>query len=168
MTNTTKQRVSTALPTAWQRAEAKVKTFDSDAVIDAYLAGRKDGFTHGMNEMQRATTELLKNNAAKVASYTLEVFEFLKGQDVIPVDAYLKVLSWDELNVLVLVEEETFLKPDFKSVYNLVYDLEDASEAQNLALNFSFAPVNDSFNTACMNADGFTLRFEPSDEVATA
>lgn len=167
MATMTKQNVDKALPTTWQLPESKGKSFDSDAVIDAYLMGKEDGFTHGMNEVHRATVEMLKSNATKAATLTSTVLDFLKERKINPVDAYLKVSSWDELSVMVLIKATCFRKPIFKEVYSFVCDLEGASERENLAMDFSFAPYSKSFNISCLNADGFALRLKQNVEAVT-
>lgn len=155
-----KRQAAPAAPLAWQPTEAKGASFDSNAVIDAYLVGKHDGFNHGMGEMQRATVELLRNNADKAAAATATLLDALRQQGIVPIGSYLKVLSWDELSVLVLVEEAFFLQPTFKQIYDVVYQLEEANEQANLTLTFGFAPFGEHFSMTCMSADGYSLRFQ--------
>ncbi|MDU0369098.1 hypothetical protein ACFPAF_01730 [Hymenobacter endophyticus] len=164
MTTVKKQGVRKAIPIAWQPTEVETKSFNSDAVIDAYLKGREDGFAHEVSEMERLAVQILKDNATKAAFSTNAVLAFLKENKLAAVDAYLKVSSWDELSVMVLVKHTSFLKPSFKQVYNLVSELETASEQENLALYFTFAPYSKDFNISCLNADGYALRLKQQEK----
>ena len=157
-------------PTTWERTGREKKpqqqTFDDNAIIDAYLAGHKEGYDSGLSSRERAFSKLLKENATKAASYTRDILAFLSKNNFAAVDAYLKLSSWDELNVMVLVQHESFLKPAFKEVYDLVYDIEDACEQEDLLLTFSFAPYSPEFNIGCLNADGFSLKYVTESETS--
>jgi len=161
-------RVSQANPTTWQPTHEKRKdkesAYDVDAVVHAYTTGRKEGFDHGMNEMRRGFSKLLKDNTTKAATYTDKILGFLKQKGVLTSGTFLKISSWDELNVLILVNQDSFLTPSFKQVYDLVFDIEDESEGENLSLNFTFAPYTSDFNLACIHADGFSLKYDNEGE----
>lgn len=150
--------------TSWQPAspsqplKAKDQSFTADHVIHAFETGAQRGFEHKIQKIGSALSETLDRNQLKAADFTADVLDYLKNQDLKTVEAYLKISSWDELNVLVIVEEASFLKEEFDNIYDVVCSIEEECEKNNLSLSFTFTPNSKEINAKRLALEGYTLK----------
>ena len=76
--------------------------------------------------------------------------------------AYLKICSWDSLEILVVVKEDDLLEDRFLKTYDFVGDLEDKTNTDLINLVFSFMGASEHVDEKHIKSDGFILKHQIS------
>jgi hypothetical protein len=143
--------------TNWQRTdEHRNSQFSADELINAYLKGVQEG----TNQTSKAIKKQLENNLQKAGEHTSKIISELKGKKYNIKTAFLKIHSWDEIEVIILLPQEQFLNPDFHEVYNLIAEYEEKFKEDLYSITFSFTDYDDSLDKEQMESDGFILEYK--------
>lgn len=152
-----KQTITDKEIDSWQLSEAGPRLYSTDAVIDAYLKGRKDG----LDEQQKAIQNIFAANYRKSSHNTTELYTFLASIDIIPVSAHLKFNSFVSFEIIVLLTEQDFLSGKMDKVYTWCRDFQNRVEEDSYRICFSFVDFLEGFDFAQLISDGFNARYNP-------
>lgn len=149
---------------SWQLSTTGAKLYSADAVIDAYLKGKKEG----LEQTQKAAIQQLESNIRKAATHTLKVFEYLKEQGITPITAYLKLDRFDVMEVMFTLEDEDLLNDKITSVYDYVCSFEEAVSEELYNITFGFVDQGPEFNESLLRSDGYVFKRDMKSPEASA
>jgi hypothetical protein len=145
-------------PANWELTSPKDKLFSSDHVIDAYLKGKNDG----LEQQQRLIIEKLVSNINKAGKNTSDILSFLRKKKLNPISAYLRINSWDDFSVLIILPQDEFLDKKMISVYNYISELENKVDEEMYHIQVSFCDTEDNIDENYVRSDGFALKHKIS------
>ena len=141
---------------AWKKVAPKTSEyFSGDEVIDAYYKGKNSGIA----QSQKALIELFKGNISKAGVHTRTVVEYLAANSFKFHSASLKAISFDELQVIVIVDENDILKDEFLKVYDFTAKLELDVRQELYYISFIFAH-SQNLNAESLTSDGFVFEYK--------
>lgn len=140
----------------WEPSVPKTKLFSSDQLIDAYLKG----VNKGLNEAQKVIIEKLKANVKTSGLNTAEVLKFLKKEKFKAKDVFLKINSWNDLDIIITVPEKQFISSKFLKVYDFIQKLEEKNTNDFYHVMFRFADYNNDFDENQLKSDGYILKYK--------
>lgn len=138
-----------------QLSDSGAKLYSCDAIIDAYLQGKNEGLAQG----QKVLKKHFETNLKKSASATSVMFQLMSDKSVNPIDAYLKPISFDQFDILILISQEDFIKESISDIYNQSYALETSKNEDVFNISFSFINKSESFNESLLQSDGYLFRY---------
>lgn len=125
----------------------------ADKLINAYFDGFADGREHISNE----TFELIKRNLRDASKFTGHIQTFLKSIGITSEDLFVRVTSIIGVDVLVSVNENDYLRPEFSEVYESIVAQETEYNNESLHISLSFVLKNEYFNSEEILSDGFVM-----------
>ena len=134
------------------------RLYTSDHVIDAYLTGKNEA----LEQTEKLIIDKLKTNINNSVSHTNEILKHLKKQKFNPIGAYLKINSWDDFSILLILPENEFLSDKIFSIYDYLTNLEDNVSSEFYKLNVSIYDTDGEIDDSCIKADGFNLKHKSS------
>ncbi len=126
----------------------------SDKIIDAYRSGKKDG----MEQQEKLLNKNLKENINKSGKISLDLFKTLKENKFTPVDAYLRVDSWDRIEVMITIHEKDYIKEEFLDMFDIVSEIEENSKEDFFSISITFCSINDNFDEEYVSSDGYIFK----------
>ena len=126
----------------------------TNQLIDAYLHGRKDG----IELIEKLKQEKLNENINKSGNISKRLIRVLKDSSFSPIDAYLRVHSFDRFDIMVTVPEEDYLKDEFLDMYGIISDIEAKSNDDFYKAFISICSTNNHFEEQIVASDGYTLK----------
>ncbi len=133
--------------------------YNCDAIIEAYLKGTNDGLAHN----EKLFFKEFSSNIEKANQFVIEVLSNVENTGSFPKGAFLKFKSWDNFNVIILVNESDFIKPDFLTNYDFLSDFEAKVKSEFFSLKFSFMCADDEDIEDNLKSDGYIIKFSPID-----
>jgi hypothetical protein len=146
-------------PENWEFTSPTERLYTSDHVIDAYLTGKKEA----LEQTEKLIYEKLITNINHSGSHTNEILIYLKENGFNPIATYLKINSWDDFSILLILSEDEFLSKRIFSVYDYLTKLEDNVKSEFYNLNVSIYDTDGEFDISCIKADGFSLKHKSSE-----
>jgi hypothetical protein len=143
-------------PESWELTPDKDKLFSSDHVVDAYMKGREEG----LEQSQKLIVDKLISNINKAGKHARNAVTFLSKNKIEYKDAYLKVESWDDLTIMIVLPEREFLSDKMLKVYNYVSSLEDKVSEDLYHLQFDICDTSGQIDEDCLNSDGFVFKLK--------
>lgn len=143
-------------PANWELTSPKEKLYSSDHVIDAYLKGKDDG----LEQQQRLIFEKLVSNMEKAGRDTLKVWTLLKDNKFNPIGAYLRINSWDDFSMLIILNQKDFLDERMLRVYEHISEIESNVEEDMYRIQVSICDTEDQIDENYVRSDGFALKFK--------
>lgn len=143
-----------------------VDRFSADFVLDAYDRGRSIGFHEGQESWRALVEQTFSANGKTITELSHAIKENVgaAGYDVLAI--YLRVASWDEFDLLVIIPESHFCDDDFDTLYPRLYRLVDEATTDTFRCTFSFVPVDTDpdpnhppYNLQALHGDGFLFHF---------
>lgn len=141
-------------PANWELTSPKDRLFSSDHVIDAYLKGKNDG----LEQQQRLIIEKLISNIGKSGKHTSDILSFLRKKKLNPVSAYLRINSWDDFSILIVLPQDEFLDKRMLIVYDYISELENKVAEDMYHIQVSVCDTNNNIDESYIRSDGFALR----------
>src|SRR5438094_214896 len=141
-------------PANWEFTSPKDKLYSSDHVIDAYLKGKSEG----LEQAQRLILEKLVSNINKSGKHTTEILEYLRKKKFNPISAYLKINSWDDFSVLIVLPQSEFVDKKIFSVYEFISGLENEVSEDLYHIQVSICDTEDQIDESYVRSDGFILK----------
>jgi hypothetical protein len=136
--------------------------FTGDDLIDAYIQGKKEGQT----EYTRVLLSQLKTNLTLAQKVAEDLFKDMNKKGFSITGAYMKAEGITNFNVLVIVSESDFLADNFREVFTSARKIKDASLNDNFHISFTFMPYSTGLNYACIQTDGYFLKYEKAGTVS--
>ena len=137
----------------WESPKPGEEHYSTNQLIAAYEAG----IAKGISGMQKLVQEKFNVNIDKTANDTGKLIVKLQEYGIAPTSARLKVISWDQFEVLIILPEKEYLDEKFDIVYNFVGDLENATREEFYSISFKFLPETKDTDIQKIMSDGFTL-----------
>ncbi|RPA68439.1 hypothetical protein EF405_12340 [Cyclobacteriaceae bacterium YHN15] len=145
-------------PANWELTAPKEKLFSSDHVIDAYLKGKN----HGLEQQQRLILEKLISNINKAGKDTSAILSFLKKKKLNPIAAYLRINSWDDFSILIILPQDEFLDKRMLRVYDFISDLESRVGDDMYNIQVTVCDTEDKIDENYVRSDGFAFKHKVS------
>jgi len=143
-------------PANWEVSEPKERMFTSDHVVDAYFKGK----TAGLEEAEQLILKNLQENIESAGNLTSEVLNLLRTDfGFNPISARLKINSWSNFKILIVLPRAEFLNPKIFDLYDKLTDIENNSEKEFFKVSYSvFGASADEINDSCLISDGYKLK----------
>lgn len=143
-------------PANWEILSPMDKPYSGDPVIDACLEGKSDGLAH----TQRLITEKLIININRSGKDTTTLLAFLKSRQMNPISAYLRINSWDNFSILIVLPQEEFLDKKMMSVYDYISELETTVSEEMYQIQVSICDTEEGIDENYVCSDGFALKYK--------
>lgn len=141
-------------PANWELTSPKQKLFSGDQVLDAYLQGKNKG----LEQAQKLILEKLNDNIIKSGNHTSELLFYLNKSGFNPQAAYLKINSWDDFTVLIILPEKEFVDEKIDKVYDYFTDFEGMISEKLYHIHISICDNVDGLDESYIHSDGFVLK----------
>lgn len=141
-------------PANWELTSPKEKLFSSDQVIDAYLRGKNEG----LEQAQKLILEKLNDNIVKSGKHASELLVYMKKRGFNPQAAFLKINSWDDFTVLIILPENEFVDEKIDGVYDYFTEFETLISEKLYHMHISICDTVDELDESYIHADGFVLK----------
>lgn len=145
-------------PANWEFTSQKEKLFSSDHVIDAYLKGKNEG----LEEAQKLVLEKLVANISKTGKHTTEILSFLKKKKFNPISAFLKINSWDDFTIMIVMPQNEFLDEKIIPVYDFISEFENKVAEDFYHIRFAICDTADKVDESYVRSDGYVLKHKNS------
>jgi hypothetical protein len=141
-----------AIEANWQLPNDKgEKLFSADYVIEAYLSGKK----HGEEQTKNLMVNQFKSNLNKSTAHTDTVLDLLKSKKITPISVHLRPNSFDDLEILITMSENDYLKDEFLNSLLDIATLEHQAKEEFYNISFNFINRSNLFDTDLLLSDGF-------------
>lgn len=141
-------------PANWELTAPKDKLFSSDHVIDAYLKGKNDG----LEQQQKLVIEKLVVNIKKSTEHTSNVLSYLKKEKFHPLSAYLRINSWDDFTMLIVLPQKEFIDEKILKVYNYISKVENMAKEEMYNIQITICDTENKVDENYIRSDGFALK----------
>ncbi|MEX0810843.1 MAG: hypothetical protein WD048_01420 [Chitinophagales bacterium] len=145
-------------PTNWEFTSHKEKLFSSDHVIDAYLKGKNES----LEEAQKLVLEKLVKNINKAGKHTKQVLHHFNKNNLNPISAFLKINSWDDFTIMVVLPHDEFLSKKIISVYEFVSEFENKVSEDLYHIQITICDSDGNLDENYIRSDGFVLKHKSS------
>lgn len=143
---------------SWNLADSGERLYSTDAVIEAYLRGKKVG----LDEQQKAIQKTFADNWKKTGAHTLALFEALSNLDIQPISAHMKVASLISFEIIVLLSEADFLGEKMGKVYMWCREFQNQVAEDSYRVRFNFIDALEDFDYSQLISDGFGAKYNPN------
>jgi hypothetical protein len=137
----------------WESPDPGQEYFGANQLIAAYEAG----VAKGIMGAEKLLWEKIHQNIEKAGTDTKKLIDQLKQKGLDLISARLRVISWDQYEVLVTLSEKQFVGEEFEMSYDIVSELENSSREEHYCISFRFCPEVKGFEEQRVKADGFIL-----------
>ena len=122
--------------------------FSEDQLIDAFLAGKQHA--------TKLVREKLQENIQKTGTQTSEVVKALLKKKYTPKFITLRIIGYNNFDVLISLPEDQFTSKGFPNVYKITSKIEEASK-EEYRIRYSFINHSKSFDVDQLFQDGYYL-----------
>lgn len=142
-------------PINWELSEPKDRMFTSDHVVDAYFEGKTEGLKHA----EQLILKSLQENIETAGNITSAVLKTMRNDfGFTPISARLKIDSWSNFKILILLPKSEFLSPKIFDLYDTITQIENETSKEFFQVNYSIFGFADNINDGCLISDGYQLR----------
>lgn len=142
-------------PANWELTPVKDRKFTSDHVIDAYFEGKSVG-------LQQAEQLIMKNlvdNINKAGEILAQLLDFIRKEiGFNPISTHMKVNSWSDFHVLIILPTNEFLNDKIFDVYNKITEVETQNGTEFFNIVMSICNSEGNINDVCIISDGYNLK----------
>jgi len=138
----------------WESPKVGEEHYSTNQIIAAYQAG----IAKGVSSAQKLLQEKFVENLEKTAKDTGKLISQLSKFNIKLSRALLKVIAWDQFEVLIILPEKEYLGEKFEKAYIFVGGLEDEVQKDHYSITFCFCPESQYLNMEKVKSDGFTLQ----------
>jgi len=140
---------------AWGLTSPKEDLFSGDDLINAYIQGKKEG----LEQTKKLVFDHLIKNIDKSGNHVDEVISFLKENNFTLIAAYLKINSWDNLSIMLIIPEKEFIEDRILIAYDFLADFEANIKEELYTLGFNICDTDDKLNEQHIISDGYFLKY---------
>lgn len=145
-----------SLPAHWSRPSPD--RYTPDDMIGAYLKGHEAGRT----AVEEVVSRQFEQNLGRATGAAEAFYDLLRERlGVAATEARLRVDALDQFSALFAVPRAAFLAEGFVQAYALVREHRRAVEAPDFRLDITFVPDSEHLNRDAIDADGYTLTYQP-------
>lgn len=130
--------------------------FSADDVIEAYYRGKTDA----LESTKKLILEKLSTNVNKAGADTRRIYEHAKTNiGFHPISAFLRIESWDNFTVLIVIPENEFLSDRILELYDFIAKVEQTVKDEWYNLNVSLCTIGSEteIDYKPLHSDGFML-----------
>lgn len=153
---------STSMTKDWKRT-IQEKSLPDDVVnmvIDAYFAGKKDGFESAMSKDDKILTKVFKENLTNAMTLSASLVKIVDKTFSIKVkSAYLKIESKSTFKVILIVPVNFFLSEKRRALTDLLLNYELENNTEIIDIDYSVIPNKKSLNLEKLYLDGFSFHY---------
>jgi hypothetical protein len=141
-------------PANWEFTNPKEKLFSSNQVIDAYLKGQKSG----LEKAQQVMFQKLVLNINKSGKNTSTVLDYFRNKNFNPISAYLRINSFDDFALLILLPQREFIAKEMLNIYDFISEFESKENEEYYHIQISICDTEEGIEESYVRSDGFNLK----------
>ncbi len=149
------------VPSEWEQYGERL--YPADAVVDAYIMGKKAGHQEYKNELVKSQATALINNLTAALKYSGSIYEELRDALKIKmISMHARVCGIFDIEILFVVDKKDFVSEKMDVAYNYLRKKKVEVEG---SYNFSYIVMsgsNEEIDTDAILSDGFVLEYAPS------
>lgn len=138
----------------WQISPERERLYTSNHLIDAYLKGKTDG----LNAELQLVFDQLKANIKESAHIASTITQLLRNIGIITESAYLKIINWNDFELLLFVPEQDLIGDNVIGIYSEIAEIEDNRKTDRFSISVSLSSKNESFSEKSLTSDGYNLK----------
>ncbi len=135
--------------------QKKRDLFSADAVVNAYLQGRKDQNI----ENERILTEKLNENLSKAMKLSASFSDILKSKNIKYIHVLLRPKQITEFESVFVIDKEDYISPQFEEIYKLAIEKKVHVNSDTFHFSYTFIPYSESLNRNKLSSDGYVLEY---------
>lgn len=85
--------------------------------------------------MRAVILEKIKDNFKRAAVLAREILGTLQEHNSKPSDVFLRLEEWSNLDILIVVDEESFVRPGFSTIYDKIRSLTNMRPRRSVQLS---------------------------------
>jgi tRNA splicing endonuclease len=126
----------------------------NNQLIEAYMTGKKEG----IEQQQKLVNAKVVENINKTGCITQYLMDTLRENQFHPVDAYLRVQSLAQFDVMITVPEDEYLQTEFLEMMDVISEIENKSKEELYEVFISFCSINECFDERLVVSDAYSLK----------
>lgn len=138
----------------WQISPEREMLYTSNHLIDAYLKGKTDG----LNAELKLVFDQLKANIKESTHITSTITKLLRNKGIITESAYLKIINWNDFELLLFVPERNLIGDNGIDIYFEIAEIENNRKTDHFSISVSLSSKNESFSKKDLASDGYNLK----------
>lgn len=143
----------------WSLTSPTENFYSSDDMIDAYFKGKRDGVEEG----RRLILDKLSSNIEKSGKNINKIFQYFKSNKINPIYGFLKVNSWEDFKILIVVGEEDYLSDNILNMYEYISEFENNIKDEFYNVSISIIDNSEYFDQDCVSSDGYIFKHKLSE-----
>jgi hypothetical protein len=153
-----------AIPENWERSTT---VFTSNEVLSAYEMGKEEGMIVQQNLNQKILIEKITTNL-KLATQIAEEFRLLLKVYHTDPHIRLRINSISSFDLAFVLAEEFYNSDDLASAYEQAHELRRIHSTDTFSIYIYLFPKTKSLSLSKMDADGFSMHYEPKSTKTTS
>lgn len=136
----------------WQK---ETDVFTGDDVLNAYIQGKEDQ----KDEMKRIYESKFNSNILRSQEISEKLCVAISDKGLKIHSIHLKADSVTKFSALFFVDENDFIKDEFKDAFIIARAFKKETEDSTFSIDFNFAHHSISVDEKCLANDGFFLKY---------
>lgn len=129
--------------------------YSADAVVNAYLKGRRDQNI----ENERILTEKLNENLEKAMKLSENFSDVLKSKNVKFMRILLRPKQITEFEAVFIIDKTDYISPRFEEIYKLAISEKTKANSETFHFSYIFIPYAESLDRDKLSSDGYVLEY---------
>lgn len=140
----------------WEMEPTLSSNFALDRVAAAYLLGNTNLLSTG----DFIYFEKLIYNFQSITHISHQAYVILNSFNIQPVHIFMRLNSWDNYSILIVIPESDFLNEIIIDVYDQISLIEESVSSNTFNATISFCDYTEHFDVSKVKNDGFILRLK--------
>jgi len=120
-----------------------------------------EGFQRGLDAQEIAIKQFFISNVEKATNLGETLYTKFKNLNFNCQQMMLKAIDIKSFEILYIVNEQTYLSPLRKEVYNLIRQVKKEHNSNEFSIECLLMPENGNIDTNLIVSDGYSLKYEP-------
>lgn len=147
------------LPDDWEiqptDEQKKIQSFSANAVINAYLQGRRDQSIQN----ERILTEKLNENLEKAMNLSSRFSDILQEKKIKCLHILLRPKKITEFESIFVIDEKNYISSQFDEIYRLAISKKTKINSDTFHFSYIFIPYSKNLNREKLKSDGYILEY---------
>lgn len=131
------------------------ESFSANAVINAYLKGRKDQY----HDNEKILAEKLNENLNKAMNLSSSFSDILQDKKIKCLHILLMPKNIMEFESIFVVDENDYISPQFEEIYKLAILEKAKANGDTFHFSYIFIPYSKNLNRQKLKSDGYILEY---------